>query len=292
MVLELAGLLTDERPLRTVWQLAPRGRPERRSVLIASASCLPWRFSGAIRRHIAGARKLLVGGPLDTASIERALQAGACPPAASLYGALGEAERGRLHRLLGVPLLPREAHELYRALLFGAPHEWLDRELRTLKPWRAFLGLWTRFCSEKGGAYNLDLDAVRAAATCEKPVLPLQSVDEQIAFLESIPVPRIAGFIAHADWERHRSRYARAYVAGDYAALLACGREFPMHDEALVAARAAVLAPRMAADLHAGGVCAVIGASHCAALIERLREAGIEACFSGLRRAPARAASA
>lgn len=292
MILELAGLLTDERPLRTVWQLAPRARPERRSVLIASAPCLPWRFAGALRRHIAAARKVILGGPLDAPSVDRALQSGRCAPADSLYEALRAAERNRLHRLLDVPVVPREAHELYRTLFFGAPHEWLERELRTLKPWRAFLGLWTRFCAENGGSYNLDMDAARTAMACEKPVVPLQSIDEQIAFLEAIPVARIACFIAHADWERHRSRYARAYVAGDYGTLTACGREFPMHEEPLVQARAGVLARRMAPYLEDGGACALIGASHCAPLVERLREAGFDARFSGLRRVPARAASA
>jgi hypothetical protein len=292
MIVELAGLLTDERPLRGVWHIAPRGQPGRRSVLIAAAPCLPWRFSGAMRHHVAAARTVLMGGPLDGESIDRALQSGRCEPAASLHAALEPRVRTRLHRLLGIPVVPHGPHELYRALFFGRQHEWLESELRGLKPWRAFLGLWTRFCAEKGGSYNLDMEAARTAAGCGKPVMPLQTIDEQLAFFEAVPVQRIVSFIAEADWERHRSRYAHAYLEGDYEALGACSLEFPMHDEALIAARARLLARRMAPHLQAGGACAVIGASHCAPLVERLRAAGFEASLSGPRRAPARAASA
>jgi hypothetical protein len=268
-----ARLFSRERDLRMVWEVTRRGR---RSRLVGTAHFFPYHFRGALRPLIEGARAVLFEGPLDDASMRRVVAAGASAVHASLYHALDARARQRLCRMLGLPVVPLDAQQIYRQVLFGRPEEWLEAELRGLKPWMAFFALWTRFRARLGGSYSLDLDAARTAARLGRAVRHLETIDEQISTLDAVPLERFVAFIAEVDWEAYYRTYVRRYLEGDLDGLMAAAREFPTYCEAVIERRDPVLAERLLPALDAGDACAFVGITHVPGMSARLRERGCE----------------
>jgi hypothetical protein len=268
-----ARLFSRERELRMVWEV---GRDGRHSRLVGTAHFFPYHFRGDLRRLIEGARVVLLEGPLDDASMQKVVAAGSGTAHASLYHALDARARGRLCRMLGLPVVPLDAQQIYRRALFGPPEESLEAELRGLKPWMAFFSLWTRFRARLGGSYSLDLDAARTAERLGRARRHLETIDEQIATLDAVPLERFVAFIAEVDWEAYYADYVRRYLAGDAEGLMAAARAFPTYCEPVIERRDPLLAERMAPELDAGGACAFVGVAHIRGVSARLRARGYE----------------
>jgi len=269
----LTRLLSDERDLRMLWQVEKRGRCSR---LVGTPHFFPYHFRGTLRRLIGPARIVLLEGPLDEQSMRRVVTAGSGAVHASLYHALDAGTRLRVCRHLGLAPPPLDAQLLYRDLFFGRPDEWLEAELRGLKPWMAFFGLWTRYRERQGGNYSLDLDAHRMAAELGKDLHHLETVDEQIAALDAIPLERMVHFLARVDWPAYYADYVRRYLDGDLDGLMAAACVFPSFCEAVIERRDPVLAERMSAALERGDACVFIGVTHCPGVLARLRAGGFE----------------
>lgn len=265
--------LSDERDLRMAWEIARRGR---RSRLVGTTQFFPYHFRGALARLIGTARSVLFEGPLDESAMRRVVDAGSGTVHVSLYHALDAGTRLRVCRDLGFPVLPAGAPLLYGALFSGHPDQWLEAELRGLKPWMAFFGLWTRFRRRRGGDYSLELDAQRMAGERGKEVRHLETIEEQIAALDAIPLERIVGFLVRGDWSAYYDDYVRRYLDGDLDGLVAAARAFPTFCEAVVERRDPLLAERMQSELERGGACAFIGVTHCPGVLARLRRSGYE----------------
>ena len=73
MTLSIAALLSKERALRMAWEVERRGR---RSILVGSAHFFPYHFRGWLRRHIDGARTIVLEGPLDADSMRAVRESG------------------------------------------------------------------------------------------------------------------------------------------------------------------------------------------------------------------------
>ena len=256
-----------------VWQVDKRGR---RSRLVGTPHFFPYHFRGTLKRLIGPARAVLLEGPLDEQSMRRVVDAGSGAVHVSLYHALDAGTRLRVYRSLGVAAPPLDAQVLYRELFFGRPEEWLEAELRGLKPWMAFFGLWTRYRQREGGSYSLDLDAHRMAAGLGKDLRHLETVDEQIAALEAIPLERMVHFLARVDWPAYYADYVRRYLDGDLDGLMAAARVFPSFCEAVIERRDPLLAERMSPALERGDACVFIGVTHCPGVLARLSAEGFE----------------
>jgi len=268
-----ARLFSRERDLRMVWEVTRHGR---RSLLVGTAHFFPYQFRGTLRRLIGAARAVLFEGPLDDASMRKVVAAGSGTAHASLYHALDARARSRVCLTLGLPVLPLDAHQIYRQVLFGRPEEWLEAELRGLKPWMAFFALWTRFRARLGGSYSLDLDAQRIAARLAKPARHLETIEEQIGTLDAIPLERIVEFVAHVDWQAYYEDYVRRYLQGDLDGLIAAARVFPTFCDAVIERRDPLLAERLVPAFEAGEACAFIGITHIPGVAARLRAAGYD----------------
>lgn len=213
---------------------------------------------------------MLLEGPLDEAATRKVLEAGRGLGGLELYRAAKE----KIHARLGIHCAPLDANRMVRDLIFGRQEEWLEEELRTLKPWAAFFGIWTRFRAREGWVHKMDLDAAQIAAELGKEVRYLETIEEQIAALEAVPPERFARFLAAGDWSGYNERYLRHYLAGDAQALAAGAQDFPTYCEPVIGSRDARLAERMAPALEAGGACVLVGVAHCPGVLARLAERG------------------
>jgi len=252
------------------WRVERRGgRSIPPSTLIGAAHFFPRHFRRSLRRLLGEARVVLLEGPLDEQATRKVVESGKGHGGAALYAAA----RDSIHARLGIVAAPLDAHQLIKDLVFGRREELLAQELRALKPWAAFFGVWTRFRERQGWAHSLDLDAVRVAAELGKEVRYLESIEEQIAALDAVPLERFLRFM-NEDWSGYCAAYERHYLAGDVEALVAAARTFPTYCEPIIERRDPLLAERMAAELERGGACVVIGVAHCRGVLARLRSLG------------------
>jgi TraB/PrgY/gumN family len=258
-----------------VWRVERRhGRSSTRastrgSILIGAAHFFPRHFRRSLRRLMGEASVVLLEGPLDEEATRKVLAAGRGAGGGALY----EAAKENIHARLGIVRAPLDLHQLLKDLIFGRQDEWLEEEMRALKPWAAFFGVWTRYRARAGWAYSLDLDAARIAAALGKPIVYLETIDEQIAALEAVPLERILDFM-NADWSAYCAAYERHYLAGELDALVAGAQAFPTYCEPIIERRDPLLAQRMAGELERGGACVVIGVAHCPGVLARLRSLG------------------
>ena len=250
-----------------VWEVERLGR---RSTLIGAAHFFPRHFRRELRRLMADARVVLLEGPLDEAATRKLLAAGRGLGGLELY----KGAKQKIDARLGIYSAPLDVNRMLRDLIFGRQEEWLEQELRTLKPWAAFFGIWTRFRAREGWEHKLDLDAAQIAAKLGKEIRYLETIEEQIAALEAVPAERYARFLASGDWRGYNEAYERHYLAGDLEGLAAAAQDFPTYCEPVIDARDPVLAARMAVELEAGGACVVIGVAHCRGVLHRLKKDG------------------
>jgi hypothetical protein len=255
-----------------VWEVErPGARSTMHSTLIGAAHFFPRDFKRELRRWMADARIVLLEGPLDPVATRKVLDAGRGVGGDELY----KAARERIHAMLGIYSAPLDVHRMLRDLVFGRQEEWLEQELRALKPWAAFFGIWTRFRAREGWEHKLDLDAAQIAANLGKPVRYLEAIEEQIAALEAVPVERFYRFM-NESWVEYNRAYERHYLAGDLEGLAAAAQDFPTYCEPVIGARDAVLAERMTGELEAGGACVIIGVAHCRGVLGKLSQAGYQ----------------
>jgi hypothetical protein len=262
-----------------VWEVERRSHPTgARSILLGAAHFFPRHFRRDLKRLMREARVVVMEGPLDDDSTRKVLEAGRGSGGQALY----DSGRDRIHRALGIYSAPLDVSQMLRDLVFGRQAEWLEQELRGLKPWAAFFGLWTRFRSREGWEHKMDLDVERIAEKLGKPVVHLETIDEQIAALEAVPVARFIAFLQRGDWRAYCEAYERNYLAGDLDALVAASRDFPTYCEPVIGARDPVLAARMEPELLGGDALVVIGVAHCPLVLGELERRGFN-----VRRAPA-----
>ena len=250
-----------------VWEVERRGR---RSTLVGAAHFFPRHFRRDLRRLIEDARLVLLEGPLDEAATRKVLEASRGLGGDALY----KAAREQIHARLGIFPAPLDVHRIVRDLIFGRQDEWLEQELRTLKPWAAFFGVWTRYRAREGWEHKMDLDAAQIAAKLGRPTRYLETIEEQLAALDAVPPERFVRFLAAGDWRGYNEAYERHYLAGDLEGLAAAAQGFPTYCEPIIGARDALLAERMAPELDAGGACVIVGVAHCPGVLARLAERG------------------
>jgi hypothetical protein len=253
------------------WRVERRGgRSIPHSTLIGAAHFFPRHFRGDLRRLIGEARIVLLEGPLDEEATRKVLAAGRGSGGGMLY----EAAREKINAELGIVRPPLDLHQLLKDLVFGRQDEWLQDEMRALKSWAAFFGVWTRYRAREGWTHSLDLDAARIAAALGRETVYLETIEEQIAALEAVPPERFAHFLAREDWSEYCERYERHYLAGELDALVTAARAFPTYCEPIIERRDPLLAERMARELERGEACIVIGVAHCPGVLARLKELG------------------
>jgi len=270
----LLALFTGARELRTVWRVRRAGRS---SCLAGTAHFFPYHFRRSLRGLLGRVETVLLEGPLDDAAMARVVARGAAGGAGpTLAEALDTATVLKVNAEFGAPAPAFAVHPLYHEIFGGDPASQLCVPIQGLKPWMAFFRIWTHYLRQHGWTYRLDLDALRAASDLGRPVHVLESIDEQIAALEGVPLARILDFLARVDWSEYRRAYVKHYLAGSLAALAAAASVFPSFCESVLDRRDPVLHERMRPHFERGNAIAFVGILHCPQLIELLRADGYE----------------
>ena len=108
-----------------------------------------------------------------------------------------------------------------------------------------------------------------------RTVLGMESLEEQIASLEAVPVPRVLAFFRNCvDWKATIRRNVAAYLAGDLERMIGTSAEFPTRTEQIIDHRDQRFRERMRPFLEEGGCAVFVGAAHLINLRGMLREDG------------------
>ncbi len=270
-ILRVMDLLTEERPLRMVWRVRSR---EAVSHLVGTVHFFPYRFRRALKKLIKSSRVVLVEGPLDIGDLREVARRGHEAARGELAGLLQAHDVERLRAAVKSPGWARK--EVLWLIPSGSPkHDVVEYAIERMRPWMAFFTLWVSHLEGKGWIYQMDKDGHDLAKKMGVELVCLETLEEQIQTLESIPLERIRDFLKAADrWSRYSDHYARLFLQGRLEELLELSASFPSRCEQVIDRRDGVLYHRMRNHLATGGVLAMVGTPHTRAILKWLKEDG------------------
>lgn len=267
----------SHRPFAMLWRVEKNGRT---SWVGGTAHFFCHSFEPSFRRLFRDVDHVLFEGPLDEDFMADVDRAGRTPPAGAtpILDMLDEADIRRLERVVRGP-------EGILARAFGLESarkvdvRWF---LANARPWCAFFTLWTAFLERQGWRESVDMEAWRVAHDMGKNVVGMESLEEQLDSLGSLPPERVVRFFRACDgWKALSRKNMRAYLAGDLEGMMGSSAEFPTRTEYVVSRRDQRFRERMRPYLEEGRCAIFVGSAH----MVNLRHMLVEDGFS-VRQAP------
>ena len=258
------------RPFAMLWRVEKDGRT---SWVGGTAHFFCHSFEPSFRRLFREVDHVLFEGPLDEGFMADVDRAGRTPlPGATpILDMLEEAEICRLERVVRGP-----EGILARALgLESARKVDVRWFLANARPWCAFFSLWTAFLERQGWRESVDMEAWRVAHAMGKNVVGMESLEEQLDSLGSLPPERVVRFFrACGGWKALSRQNMRAYLAGDLEGMMGSSAEFPTRTEYVISRRDQRFRERMRPYLEEGRCAVFVGSAHMINLRHMLMEDG------------------
>ena len=258
--------------LKTVWKVEKDGKV---GFLAGTAHFFPYRFQKSLQSYIQSARVIIFEGPLDQKGMDQVVERGSQEGgAANLYGALDAQTIEKIKSHLDQFLAESRSISSF----FPFPVQSLDPVVvyfQNSRPWMAFFRIWTHFLRERGWKFSVDLEALKIATRLGKEIVFLETIEEQIAALEGIPLERFIHFFKRIDqWEELAKANVRLYLQGELKTLLACTEGFPSRCPCIVERRDPVMFSRMKKFFENGEATAFIGTPHIPGILSRFEGEG------------------
>jgi hypothetical protein len=253
-----------ERPLRMVWRVE---RGDRRSHLVGTAHFFPHSFDRPLARLIRPAGVVLTEGPLDEASSE-AIAAYGRTGTTDLAGRLDPAAIDRIEKLLR----DRAAQDGAAWLIPPRGPVYFEAYTTGVRPWAAFFSIWGAYL---GWRYSVDAEGYQIGRRLGKRIGSLETLAEQLAVLDGIPIERIVRQLNDAaSWDAYRREYVRLYLAGDLAGLTALTSGFVTRGPAVVGQRDGQMFEAMRPVFDVEDAVAFVGFPHAPGVTQLFRAAG------------------
>lgn len=247
----------QQRPFAMLWRVEKAGRV---SWLGGTAHFFLHSFENSFRHLFRKVDTVLFEGSLDAEFMRQVDAAGkAHIPGQPMLEQLTVAEvkalervvhgpQGRLAKMLGMAKAPR----------VDVP--WLLSHGMT---WYAFFTLWTSYLERLGWRQSVDMEAWRIAQAMGKQVIAMESLEEQLESLASLPVERALNFFrACKTWKRRAALNLSAYLTGDLERMMGSSAEFPTRTEHIVGRRDQRFRERMRPWLEKGNCAVFVGSAH------------------------------
>ncbi len=253
-----------ERPLRMVWRVE---RGDRRSHLVGTAHFFPYSYARAFARLLRPVRTVLFEGPLDEESSQRIAE----------YGRTGSndlAERLDLAAVDKIEQILRERQDHRGDAWLIPPREPISFRAYTqgVRPWAAFFAIWATYL---GWRYSLDAEGYQVARKLGKQIRWLETLEEQLAVLDGIPIERIVRQLNDvARWDAYRREYVRLFLAGNLPGLIALTSGFVTRGPAVVGQRDHHMFEAMRPVCEREDAVAFIGFPHVPGMTRLFEEAG------------------
>lgn len=200
-----------QKPFRMIWKVERGGR---RNYLAGTAHFFPWSFRKSLRTYIHLASDVLFEGPLEETDMEKVRQSGYSNAPPALYEKLDGHTIAAINKELERHTTAGE-NDLasYISMMAREKGDALSHEIAGLAPWMAFFKLWSSFLKRRGWHHSVDLEALAVAKQLGKKVHYLETIDEQVAAMNGIPLDRIVHFLQQfGHWEKFAHEHEQCYL--------------------------------------------------------------------------------
>ncbi len=258
----------NEKPLRMVWRIEKDGCA---SHLVGTAHFFPYSFRRPLTRLMKGITTVMFEGPLDEDSSERIAE----------YGRQGEGVPTFVDDV--TPEAIQTIDRLLRERLDGEGDGWLfslverrpvyfESFTRGVRPWAAFFSIWQTYL---GWKYSVDLEGYQIARKLGKRVLFLETLEEQLAVLDNIPLERIVRQMNDVhNWGVYQTEYVKTFLEGNLERMVELTTQFATRGPVVVGARDRILFERMQPVVEREAALVFIGFPHVPGVSQLLRQDG------------------
>ena len=267
---QIWATLPEQRPYAMLWKLEKNGKT---SWIGGSAHFFCYSFDASFRDLFEQVDTVLFEGPLDSESLAIVEKEGKSPNTEQrpLFDLLSAEEIRALSRVVRGPegfwprLMNMEAKRKVDVPWY----------LQNARPWSALFTFWTAFLERKGWQQSVDLEAYTLALELGKTVIGMESLEEQIASLDSVPPDRVVRYFQNCrQWQNMVQSNVNAYLAGDLLRLMGTSAEFPTRTERIISQRDERFRQRMRPFIEAGRCAVFVGTAHMLNLRYMLTEDG------------------
>ncbi len=267
---EIWANLPEQRPYAMLWEVEKNNN---KSWIGGSAHFFCYSFENAFTELFNQADTVIFEGPLDNESLQLVEANGRdlTKDQQPLFSRLTQAEIATLSRMVRGP------EGYFPKLLNMEAKRKIDVEwyLQNTRPWTALFTLWTGFLERQGWQQSVDLEAWNLAHNMGKTVVAMESLEEQLASLNSVPPDRVVRYFQNCHrWPRMIKRNVKAYLAGDLMRLMGTSAEFPTRTETIISMRDERFRQRMRPFMEQGRCVVFVGTAHMLNLRHMLIEDG------------------
>lgn len=260
----------QQSPFAMIWEVEKNGKL---SWILGTAHFFCRSFEASFRRLYKKANTVLFEGPLDNGFMTQVEAAGKLLPPGknALLESLSEEELKKLEKIVngGTSIFQtnrQPAHKVDVRHLLGTGNYWY-----------AFFTLWTKFLENQGWKESVDMEAWRVAQDMGLKIIGMESLEEQLESLSSLPRERVINFFHNcANWKAYARQNKNAYLAGDLEKMMGSSAEFPTRTEHVVGRRDQRFRERMRPWLEEGGCAVFVGCAHMVNLRHMLKEDGFD----------------
>ena len=270
---EFMKTLPEQRPFAMMWSLEKNGNT---SWIGGTAHFASYSFTRHFEKLFAKVDTVIFEGPMDDESLALFARSGQTrlPDDPDLLSLLTPTELTALKLMVQGPSNP-----LLRRLQGTHLPKPVDVEhlLANSRPWFAFFSLWAAFLERQGWKHSVDLEAWNLAHSLGKTVIAMESHEEQLASLGSVPADRVIAFIRQCRrWPAFSRRNMRNYLLGDLGGMYGSSTEFPTRGvHGVFTVRDARFCERMMPFIDRGRSFTLIGSAHIPGMRHLLAQQGI-----------------
>ena len=265
--------LPQQRPYAMLWELEKNGNI---SWIGGTAHFFYYSFTRHFEKLFKQVDTVLFEGPMDDASMAWFTRSGQTRQSEDpdLLAMLAPEELARLKSTV-----QGSAHPLLRSLAGTGGPAPMDVEfyLANYRPWYAFFSLWAAFLERQGWKQSVDLEAWNLAHELGKNVVAMETHEEQMASLGSVPPERIINFFRQCHrWPAMSRNNMRSYLAGDLGGMYGTSTEFPTRGvHGVFSVRDQRFTERMMPFLERGRSITFVGSAHMLGMRHLLAREGV-----------------
>lgn len=261
---------SGHKPYAMLWKIR---KGDAVSWLGGTAHFFCYRFEYSFRKLFKKVDNVLFEGPLDADFMGQVAKAGKALPKeyVPLIDLLDEGEIRRLEKVVYGP-----RGKIARLLNLAVKSRVDAREvLRENTPWSAFFTLWTAYLERAGWSESVDMEAWRVAKELDKNIVAMETLEEQLESLGSLPLERVSRFLRSCEkWPRMARMNRKAYLSGDLERMMGSSAEFPTRTEHVIGRRDERFRQRMRPWLEKGRSAVFVGTAHLVNIRHMLIEDG------------------
>ncbi len=264
--------LPKQKPYAMLWEITKNGRT---SWIGGSAHFFCYSFTHSFKKLFDRADTVLFEGPLDEESLRLVNLNGLelTNEHQALYSRFNNDEIQKLSQMV------RGKEDVFTKLLNADAKRKIDVEwyLKNTRPWTALFSLWTAYLERNDWHESVDLEAWHLAHEMGKIVVAMESLEEQLDSLNSVPPERVVRYFQDCHlWPSMIKQNIKNYLAGDLMGLCGTSAEFPTRTKKIISHRDERFRQRMRPFIEEGRAVVFVGTAHMINLREMLEEDGFK----------------